>query len=157
MKLDKFTWAVIGVVLLLLVAAVITVNMTGGEGVESRQYLANDQPEAPVYNAFLALQRGDITKAREQYSQAVLAEFRKDGNYDPLLGRSSSQFGNRRLRILKSEVIEDDPNRALVTYALDSYYEGGFLGSGSTSSYEGTVEVIFEDGGWKLNTQEAFW
>lgn len=156
MKLDKFTWAVIGVVLLLLVAAVVTVNVTGGEGAEAQQYIADDKPEAPVYNAFLALQRGDVTKAREQYSQAILAEFSKDGGYDPLVGRGA-QSGNRRLRILKAEVIENDPNRALVTYALDSYYEGGFLGSGSTSSYESTIEVIHEDGAWKINTQEAFW
>lgn len=157
MKLDKFTWGVIGIVVLLLAAAVITVNVTGGEGIEAQQYLANDQPEAPVYNAFLALQRGDITKAREQYSKAMLAEFSKDGNYDPLVGRVGNQSGSRRMRILKAQVVEDDPNRALVTYALDSYYGGGFLGSGSTSSYESTIEVILEDGAWKMNTQDVFW
>ena len=39
MKLDKFTWVVIGVVLLLLVGAVVTVNATGGSGAETQAYL----------------------------------------------------------------------------------------------------------------------
>ena len=57
MKIDKFTWAVIGVVVLLLVVAVVTVNVTGGAGVQAQDYLPLDTPEAPVYNAFLAFQR----------------------------------------------------------------------------------------------------
>ena len=97
MKLDKFTWAVIGVVVLLLVAAVVTVNVTGGIGAQAQEYMAQDTPEAPVYNAFLALQRGDLTKAREQYSQAVLDGFEKDG-YDQLAGRSTSTSGGTARR-----------------------------------------------------------
>jgi hypothetical protein len=156
MKLDKFTWVVIGVVVLLLVAAVVTVNATGGIGVQAQEYMAQDTPEAPVYNAFLALQRGDLTKAREQYSQEVLAQFGKDG-YDPLAGRSTSTSSSQRLRIIKSELVADDPDRALVTFEQDTYNQGGLFGSGSTWSREGTVEVVREEGGWKINTQEFFW
>ncbi|MCC6457331.1 MAG: hypothetical protein IT328_20420 [Caldilineaceae bacterium] len=156
MKLDKFTWAVIGVVLLLLVGAVVTVNMTGGSGAETQEYLPLDTPEAPVYNAFLALQRGDYTQARAQYSQATLDQFAKD-NYDPFAGRSTSPTSSQRLRILKSEPIADDPDRAIVTFVQDTYNQGGLFGSGSTWSREGTVEVVREDDGWKINTQEFFW
>lgn len=156
MKLDKFTWAVIGVVVLLLVAAVVTVNATGGAGVDTQEYMALDTPEAPVFNAFLALQRGDLTKAREQYSQEVLEEL-DDSNYDPFSGRSTTSTSSQRMRILKSEPASDDPDRALVSYLLDSYNQGGLFGSGSTYSREGTVEVVREDDGWKINTQEFFW
>lgn len=157
MKLDKFTWAVIGAVVVLLVAAVITVNLTGGVGAAPEEYRPLDTPEAPVYNAFLAFQRGDLTTARAQYSQQMLDEFSKDGNYDPLAGRTTSTTSSQRLRILKSELIPDDPDRALVTYVMDTYNQGGLFGSGNTWSREGTVEVVREEDGWKINTQEFFW
>lgn len=157
MKIDKFTWAVIGVVVLLLVAAVITVNVTGGVGVQAQEYLPVDKPEAPVYNAFLAFQRGDLTKAREQYSQAVLDEYSKNAGYDELAGRSTSTNTSQRLRILKTEAIPDDPDRMLVTFVQDTYNQGGIFGSGDTWSREGTVEVVREEDGWKINTQELFW
>jgi hypothetical protein len=156
MKFDKFTWAVIGVVVLLLVAAVITVNVTGGTGAETREYLPLDTPEAPVYNAFLAFQRGDLTMARQQYSQQVLEEFSKDG-YDPLAGRTSSSSTSQRLRITKTDVVADDPDRALVSFVQDTYNQGGLFGSGSTWSREGTIEVVREEDGWKINAQEFFW
>ena len=157
MKIDKFTWAVIGVVVLLLVAAVVTVNVTGGVGVQGQEYLSLDKPEAPVYNAFLAFQRGDLTKAREQYSKEVFTQLAKD-SYDPFSGRATSGNSGQRLRILKSEIVEDDPDRALVTFEQATYNQGGGLfNAGSTWSREGTVEVVREDDGWKINTQEFFW
>ena len=156
MKLDKFTWAVIGVVVLLVVAAVVTVNMTGGAGVQAQEYMAPDTPEAPVFNAFLALQRGDLTTARSQYSQEVLDGFAKDG-YDQLSGRSNSSNNSQRLRITKSEIVTDDPDRALVSYVIDNYNQGGPFGSGSTWTREGIIEVVHEEDGWKINTQEFFW
>jgi hypothetical protein len=155
MKLDKFTWTVIGVVVALLIAAVVTVNVTGGAGVQAQEYMPPDTPEAPIFNAFLALQRGDLTKAREQYSETVLDEFSREGGYDPFTGRSTSN--SQRLRITGTEMIEDDPDRALVSFVQDTYNRGGLLGSGSSWSREGTVEVVREDGVWKINAQEFFW
>ena len=157
MKLDKFTWGVIAVVVLLLVAAVVTVNLTGGEGVQAQEYMPLDTPAAPVYNAFLALQRGDLPKAREQYSQQVLEDFNQDKSYDPLAGRAISTNTSQRLRITKTETVPDDPDRALVSFVQDTYSQGGPFGAGSTWSREGTVEVIHEEDGWKINAQELFW
>lgn len=156
MKLDKFTWSVIGVVVLLVIAAVVTVNFTGGAGVQAQEYMAPDTPEAPVFNAFLALQRGDLTTARSQYSQEVLDGFTKDG-YDQLSGRSTSSNRSQRLRITKSEIVTDEPDRALVSYVIDNYNQGGPFGSGSTWTREGVIEVVQEDDGWKINSQEFFW
>lgn len=158
MKLDTFTWVVIGLVVLLLGAAVVTVNRTDGAGWgENADYISEDVPEAPVYNAFLAVQQGDLTRAREQYSAQMLEEIGGEDGYDPFSGRGSNS-GSRRMQIVNVEIVEDDPARALVTFSIDNYNRGGgIFGSGSTWSYENTVEVIREDDAWKLNAEEFFY
>ena len=155
MKLDTFTWGVIGVVVVILIAAVVTVNVTGGAGWETQSYLTDDVPEAPVLNAFLALQKGDITRARAQYSQAVLDEIGGDKGYDPFANRNTGQ--SSRLRVIKVQPVADDADRALVTFALDTYSRGGPFGTGNTWTRESAVYVVREDGSWKLNAQEFFW
>jgi len=155
MKLDTFTWGVIAVVAVILVAAVLTVNLTGGAGWEALDYITDDVPEAPVMNAFLALQQGDITRARTQYSQAVLDEIGGEKGYDPFSNRGAGQ--SSRLRIIEVQPIEDDPDRALVTFAVDTYSRSGPFGSGNSWTREGTVEVVREDDAWKINSQEFFW
>jgi len=67
LKADRFTWIVIGVVAALLIAAIVSVNLAGDR--EQPAYLEENTPAAPVYNAFLALQQGDVTKARSYYSE----------------------------------------------------------------------------------------
>lgn len=156
MKLDKFTWAVIVVVLVLLVAAVVTVSRTGGAGLAAPDYVEGNEPETPVQNAFIAFQRGDRTRAREQYSQAILAEIDEQQGYDPFSGRVASQMRSR-LRITGVEQDESDPDRAFVSFVQDTYSRGGLFGTGGTWSREGIVEVIREDGQWKINAQEFFY
>lgn len=158
MKLDKFTWIVIGVVAALLVAAVVTVNVTGGVGTETQEYLPQDTPEAPVYNAFLALQRGDVTTARAQYNPDMLENMKKEqGGYDPLLNRGNMGNTKQRMRVTKVELVPDDENRAIVTATIDTYNDSGPFGAGSTWSREVTVEVVHQEDGWKLNSQEFFY
>ncbi len=155
MKLDRFTWAVIAVIALLIVAAVISVTRTIDVAVEEVAYMDEDSPEAPVHNAFVALQRGDRTRAREQYSQEVLDNLDGEKGWDPF----SSNMGSRstsRLRIVAVEVDAEDSNRALVSFVQDFYNQGGPFGAGNTWSREGTVEVVREGGGWKINAQEFF-
>ena len=149
---DRFTWAVIGVIVTLLIMAIISVNLSGDQ--EPPAYLEEDTPAAPVYNAFLALQEGDATKARSYYSDNVFAG--DDGPSLPPVGSYPSP-GARRLRITDIHVDESNPDRALVTFTLDSYYPSGLFGSGSTGSYEGMAEVVREEGVWKLNSFELFY
>lgn len=156
MKLDKFTWAVIGVVAVLLVAAVVTVNATGGSGVETLEYRTADEPETPVYNAFLALERGDLSMARAQYSKRVLEGIEEMRGYDPFSGRVGNPV-NRRLRVTRVAIDPNDPNRAAVTVIQDNYSRGGPFGTGNTWSREFILEVVREDGAWKLNTEEYFY
>lgn len=156
-RLDKFTVVVLAIVGLLIVAAVVTVNRnTGVESAES--YRAEDAPETPVYNAFLALKTGDIATARVQYSQRVLDEAAGERGYGPLRGESYV-YGDsaRRMRILNVRSDPTDANRAYVTVAIDTYSTGGLFNSGSTWTSERTVEVVREDGAWKINVQEYFY
>lgn len=157
LRIDRFTWIVILVILALLAAAVVTVNRGGGQGAPVQAYRTADEPTTPVYNAFLALQRGDVTTARAQYSQRLLAEQAKS-NFDPFTGRGyTNDSTSRRLRIEETTIDADDPNRALVTIVVDTYYPGGLFDSGNTSSMQRTVQVVREANGWKLDTDEYFY
>jgi hypothetical protein len=157
LRIDRFTWIIILIVVALLVAAVVTVSLRGGQTAQPEEYQTADDPTTPVYNAFLALERGDIATAREQYSRRILEEQRKN-NYDPFTSRGyTDQRTSRRLRILEVSIDPDDPNKALVTIVIDTYYPGGLFGGGNTSSLRRTVQIVREDDRWKLDTDEYFY
>jgi hypothetical protein len=156
-RLDKFTVAVLVVVGLLIAAALVTVNIQGA-GEAPPAYRTEDAPETPIYNAFLALKAGDIAMARAQYSKRVLEEVESERGYGPLRG-DAYIYGDaaRRLRILNVRMDPENANRAYVTVAIDAYATGGLFSSGSTWTSERIVEVVREDGAWKINTQEYFY
>jgi hypothetical protein len=156
---DKFTIGVLVVVGVLLAAAIFTISRTNNSG-EPATYLTEDAPATPVVNAFLAYQDGDIPKARAQYSQEVLDRVDKTeaGGYGPLRGEYyGSADANRRLRVLKEQIDDTNPDRAYVTVAIDNYSTGGLFNRGDTWSSERVVEVVREDGAWKLNSEEYFY
>lgn len=156
-RLDRFTIVVLAVVGLLIVAAIFTVSRnSGSEAQES--YRTEDAPETPIYNAFLALKNGDLATARAQYSKSVLEEAAGETGYGPLRGESYG-YGDtaRRLRVTDVRLDPQDAARAYVNVAIDTYSTGGIFNSGSTWTAERTVEVIREDGAWKINAQEYFW
>ena len=156
---DKFTIAVLVVVGVLLAAAIFTVSRTNNSS-EPAAYLTEDAPATPVVNAFLAFQDGDIPKARAQYSQAILArvDSTEAGSYGPLRGENYGYTdANRRLRVLKEQIDDTNPDRAYVTVAIDTYNTGGLFNRGDTWSSERVVEVVREDGAWKINGEEYFY
>lgn len=155
-RVDRFTVVILAIVGLLIVAAVFTVSRSGDVAPES--YRTEDAPETPIYNAFLALKQGDIAMARAQYSAQVLEEAASDAGYGPLHGETFS-YGDaaRRLRVTGVRPDPQDASRAYVTVAIDTYTTGGLFNSGDTWTSERTVEVIREDGAWKINAQEYFW
>lgn len=155
LRLDKFTIIVIAVVAVLLVVAVVTVNRGTGRGTE--EYRTEDAPTTPVVNAFLALQNGDLAMARRQYSEQILKDSDSDKGYGPLRGEPYYGDTARRLRLLTTKVDTSDSNRAYVTVALDNYSTEGPFNSGSTWTNERVIEVVREDGAWKINAQEYFY
>lgn len=156
LRLDKFTWVVLAVVGLLLVAAVVTVNR--GSSPTTQEYRSDDAPETPVVNAFLALQAGDLATVRRQYSQAVITRADEDKAYGPLNGQTYYPGdASRRLRLVETRPDPDDSDRAYVTVAIDNYSTGGIFNSGSTWTTERVIEVVREDGAWKINVDEFFY
>lgn len=158
LHLDKFTIAVLVVVAVLLGAAIFTIYRANVDDAPA-VYLSEDAPATPVVNAFLAYQDGDIPTARAQYSQEVLDRIdNAESGYGPLRGDYyGPNDANRRLRVLKEQIDESNPDRAYVTVAIDTYSTGGLFNSGSTWSSERVVEVVREDGGWKINSEEYFY
>jgi hypothetical protein len=156
LRIDRFTWIVILLVAALLAAAVITVSRDRGQGVSSTSYMTGDDPATPVYNAFVALQNGDIAMARQQYSKRILDNMAKN-NYDPFSGRGYTDNPSRRLRIVETRIDENNPDQAQVRIVVDTYYPGGLFGGGNTNSMQRTLEVVREDGQWKIDTDEFFY
>jgi hypothetical protein len=154
MRLDKFSWFIVIAVVLLLIAAVVSVNLSGRG--DTLEYVTEDAPTTPVQNAFVAVQRGEFSQAREQYSARVLEELSSSTGYDPFSGVNMTNTA-RRLRILDVSISPSNPDRATVTYAIDTFYRNsGPFGSGSSWSREGIVEVVREGGVWKIDSSEYF-
>ncbi len=153
-KMDKFTWAIIIGVLVVLVAAVITVNLTSGEGWGEASYLDEDAPEAVVHNAFVAFLNQDFAKARQYYSAEV---FKEDERAERFPGEREFYYPtdmNRRLRIKSVNYVDD--GEAMVTVTIDYYSAGGLFGGGNTWSRERMLKVVQEEGEWKIDTNEFF-
>ena len=156
LKLDPFTWIVMLVIAGLVIAAIVTVNVAGSGAVQNSDYRNADEPATPVYNALLAIQRGDATTARSQFTQSALDEMKKRG-YDPIQSNLSSYVDNRtsrRIRIVS--VTEDSPDVIYVTVVEDIYGNGGLFGS-STWSNQRVVRVVRSDGQWKIDDSNFFY
>lgn len=153
LKLDKFTWSVVAIVVLLLVGAVITVNVTGGAGYGEPEYLAENSPQAAVYNAFVANQKQDSQALNQYFTKAVLDNYGKtNANNKPYSGPNFYVDPTpRRLRILDTKMQGTD--KADVTFSVDRYNSGGPFGSGNTWSNTQVVPVVLEDGTWKIDTE----
>ncbi len=172
MKFDLFTWVVIGIVAVLVIGAVVTVNVSGSRA-DSVAYLSADSPSAPVFNAIVAAQRGEIVMAREQFSQAVLDSYASQPGYDPI-ANAVATFANdqnaRRIRILRvdtvtpSGVVTDSVTatapasgeQAWVTIAEDYFYSGGLL-SRNTWSNQRIIRVVNDNGTWKVDDTNLFY
>lgn len=149
LKFDRFTWGVLIAVALLLIAAVITANLRSAPAQDvPLTYLDEDSPQAVVYNAYVATRYGDATKLEDLYSASVLAEEEMRWMRNQMVSRSDQQ---QRMRILRVEQLTE--NRALVTIAIDYYYQsGGLFNSGSSSTNRRDISVIREDGRWVIDT-----
>ncbi len=156
LRFDRFTWIVVVVVALLVVAAVVTVNLTGGGPETPLTYRDDDSPATPVYNALIAVQQGDLARARAQFSQSALDEYEKQG-YDPIANAASNYLNDqsgRRTRII--ETSEPLDGEAAVTIAEDNYSGGSLFGQ-STWTNQRIIRVVREDGTWKIAENSLFY
>jgi hypothetical protein len=156
LRLDRFSWIVIAIIALLLVAAVITANITGGQGWGQPTYLDEETPAAAVHNAYVAFLEQDPFRARQYYTEEVLANVDdKDGLGGPFFQDRFFREQSRRLRILEVQFQGDE--RATVTFSIDHYSGGGLFDTGSTWTMRRTVPVVQEDGHWKIASEEFFY
>ena len=154
LKIDRFTWAIILGVVVLIAAAIVTVAVSGGRGWQTAEYLNEDTPQAVVHDAFLASTRNEPDVAISHYSSNVLDEEKNQHIRDRFF-RYGSDRPARRLRILDVDIDEDN-EKAYVRIAVDNYNQGGLFES-STSTHRRTVPLVREDGAWKIDTDDLFY
>lgn len=154
LKMDKFTWAIIIAVIVVLVAAVITVNLTGGDGWGEAAYLDEDSPEAVVHNAFVAFLNQDFAKARQYYGTELFKDDMRAARFPGERGYHYPTDMNRRLRIKSVSHVDD--GEAIVTAVIDYYAREGLFGGGNTWSRERMLKVVQEEGEWKIDTPDFF-
>jgi hypothetical protein len=141
LRIDTFTWIIIALVLLLVVAAV---------------YLTDDSPSTPVYNALVAVQQGDVARARSEFTQEALDQYEK-GGYDPIANAASNyanNYASTRTRIV--EITGETADEASVTIAEDNF-GGGDLFERSTYTNQRVIRVVREDGRWKIANNNLFY
>ena len=156
LRIDTFTWIIIALVLLLVVAAVVTVNLTSGQPDGPAAYLTDDSPSTPVYNALVAVQQGDVARARSEFTQEALDQYEK-GGYDPIANAASNfanNYAGHRTRIL--EITGETADEASVTIAEDNF-GGGDLFERSTYTNQRVIRVVREDGRWKIANNNLFY
>lgn len=151
--MDRFSWIVIAVVGLLLLAAVGVATL-GPERSAATQpvYLEQDTPDGVVHDAYVAFLRRDTERLQGYYSQRVREIFDRDQRWpgrDYYLDSSS-----RRMRIEKVEMDGDD--RATVTMAIDTYNRGGLFGQGGVWTSRQVLALVREESGWKIDSEFVY-
>lgn len=153
LKLDKFTWTIVLVVLLLLIGAVGTILVAGEQPAELT-YLNEDRPAAVVHDAYVAFLKSDAATARQYYSQRIVDEADKNNTFENHFS-PYPDVRNQRLRVLEVEMQTQET--ALVEIAVDRYSAGGLFDSSSIWTDRYSLALIREEGQWKIDTQIFFY
>lgn len=150
MKQDKFLTGILIGVFVLIVVALALFFVRDSE----RTYLAENTPDAVVYNYVLALQSGDYEKAYgylpesyEEETRPSFAAFRSYFSYD------YNQVNDVGINIIS---VDEEGDYAWVT--VETLYAGGGL-FGSAYRYQETAILIKDEAGaWKLiHMPYEFW
>lgn len=141
MSMRIIVLAVISLLFLLYVSA------CGAEHLfRSREYLPLDTPEAPVINAFQAMKKGDLAKARQQFTKGIRDAKEKRHDFT-----TDASLKDDTLEILDIRPIPNRPDRMVITLKQS---ERSFLFF--SSSQDLTVFVEHTEEGWKLDSMSAF-
>jgi hypothetical protein len=154
-KMDRFTWIVIAVVAVLVIVAAVTVATSDDSALDAAASQEVTGPAAPVFNAIVAVQKGEIALARAQFTEEALAAHKKQG-YDPI-ANAATYYGNdagaRRVRIAN---VSEEVDVAYVTIVEDTFSGGGLFGR-STWSNQRVIRVERVDGEWKIDDPNLFY
>jgi len=151
--MDRFSWIVIGVVGLLLLAAVGVATLRPGQGAAAQEvYLEQDTPEGVVHDAYVAYLSQDSVKMESYYSKRVQAIFKKD-NQRP----TSNYYPDQQSRRMRVESVKNlAADQATVIFAIDTYSPGGLFDQGNVWTNRQTLMLIREDGGWKIDSENFY-
>ncbi len=151
--MDRFSWIVISVVGLLLLAAVGVATLRPGQGAQTQDvYLEQDTPEGVIHDAFLAFQLRDTERMKSYFSQRVQAEFDQNQRWPNM--DYYPDTSNRRMRIEKVEIQGED--RAIVTIGIDNYSGGGLFSQSNVWTSKQTFSLLREESGWKIDSENFY-
>lgn len=155
--MDRFSWIVIAVVGLLLLAAVGVAVVRPDQGAPAQEvYLEEDTPEGVVHDAFVAFLRRDSERLKSYFSQRVRDSYDKENRWPAFEYYPGS--GSRRMRIERVEMLSD--NRATVSIAIDTYSPGGLFGQSNVWTNRQTVTLVREAHGqeehWRIDSENFY-
>ena len=151
--MDRFSWIVIGIVGLLLLAAVVVATLRPGQGAAAQQvYLEQTTPEGVVHDAFVAFLRRDTDRMRSYFSQRIRTTFDRDQRWPNL--DYYPDTGSRRMRIENIEM--QGESRATVTIAIDNYNSGGLFSQGNVWTNRQVLVLVHEQDGWKIDSENFY-
>jgi len=151
--MDRFSWIVIGVVGLLLLAAVGVATLQPDQDATAQEvYLEQNTPDGVVHDAFVAFLRRDIERMKGYFSRRVRESYDKDLRWPNI--DYYPDTGSRRMRIEKVEMQGD--NRATVTVGIDNYNPGGLFNQGNVWTNRQTFALVQEEGGWKIDSDNFY-
>lgn len=149
-KTDKYlVGVVVGVIVLVLAALVITMNQTEAE------YLPDDNPEGVVNNYLLAILTEDADKAYGYLSPTLLGYPESSADFARDIDDSYSFRRKNSVNIaIDSSYIYSDGSRAEVTVAEIRFSQDTF----GASSYEREVDfhLTLENGDWKIIDADSY-
>jgi len=138
MKQDRFLALIVGVIGLLIVAALVLFFVRRN----SQSYSPENTPEGVIHNYILSLEREDYEKA---YGYIAASIRRPDfAEFERALIRKRPQLLQTSIRILSVKI---EGNQATVLLSTTREDVEPF---DPPRSYSQTVELIFQEGVWKL-------
>ena len=151
--MDRFSWIVIGVVGILLLAAVGVATLRPAQSETAPEaYLEQDTPDGVVHDAYVAFLRRDTTRMKSYFSQRVQENFDRDKRWPEI--EYYPDTNSRRMRIASVEMQGDD--RAVVTIDIDNYSPGGLFSSNNVWTNRQVLSLVREDGGWKIDSENFY-
>jgi len=151
--MDRFSWIVIGVVGLLLLAAVGVATLGSDQSAAAEEvYLEQDTPEGVVHDAFVAFLHRDSARMKSYFSRRVQESFDRDSRWPNI--DYYPDAGSRRMRIEKVDMQGED--RAAVTIVIDNYSPGGLFAQSNVWSSRQTLALVREDAGWKIDSEKFY-
>lgn len=151
--MDRFSWIVIGVVGVLLLAAVGVATLRPAQNETAQEvYLEEDTPEAVVHDMYVAFLKHDVVRMKGYFSQRVRENFEQNQRWPEI--QYYPDTSSRRMRIVTVEIQGQD--RAMVTMDIDNYSPGGLFSSNNVWTNRQLLSLVREEDSWKIDSENFY-